>query len=96
MRYLGEIVSLSLLLLVSCSDLRTGDLVFVRPGTDPLASSMSGTISSATGEFVHVAIVEVEDGDVWVILAFLAAVSVTGDARSDCTGRPQGRSLRSM
>ena len=47
--------------------LRTGDLAFVRADAAPDSVSMSKAISSATGDVIHVAIVEVADGGVWVI-----------------------------
>ena len=51
-------------------ELRTGDLIFVAQAEDRDAgeSSMDGAIAAATGDIIHVALVEVDGGgSVWVI-----------------------------
>ena len=49
--------------------LQTGDLIFVSQaeGHDAKESSMDGAIAAATGDVIHVALVEVDGADVWVI-----------------------------
>lgn len=55
-----------LLAMVSCSGPRTGDLLFVNAPED--AGQMDGAIVAATGNIIHVAILEkARDGSVWVI-----------------------------
>jgi hypothetical protein len=74
----GEMKRVSLLLLAVLSgcvtgrqgELRTGDLIFVSQaeGRAAVESSMDGAIAAATGDIIHVAVVEVDDGgSVWVI-----------------------------
>ena len=57
---------LLLCLLAGCTGHRTGDLLFISAPAD--AAQMEGAIVSATGEIIHVAILEkAPDGNVWVI-----------------------------
>lgn len=61
---------LFLALLCACSQqnlLQTGDLIFVGLPADAEAGSMDEAISLATGEIVHVAIVEVQADTIWII-----------------------------
>ena len=52
--------------MMSCTGLRTGDLLFVNAPED--ARQMDGAIVAATGNIIHVAILEkAPDGSVWVI-----------------------------
>ena len=66
--------ALAALLLAGCvarqpERLQTGDLIFVSQAAGRSASeaTMDGAIAAATGDVIHVAVVEVDGGDVWVI-----------------------------
>lgn len=60
------LMTVLLLATVSCTRLRTGDLLFVNAPAD--AGQMEGAIIAATGNIVHVAILEKDaDGKIWVI-----------------------------